>query len=135
MDLLRPEYNILKYVNGCFARVFSEETRRKISLSKQGKPGGMTGKSHSAETRRLISLGNTGKTVTTSMRRAVACAASRPVYALAPDGTRLSWASGEYAAWQLNRGKTTISRWCARKGSKPSGVFSGWVFAFDEGCL
>lgn len=42
-------------------RVFSEETRRKISESNKGKPGPMLGKKHSEESKRKISEGTRGE--------------------------------------------------------------------------
>ena len=43
MDLIKPEYNLNPKAGSNFGRIFSEEIRKKMSLSKLGKPGNKKG--------------------------------------------------------------------------------------------
>ena len=54
IDLLKPEYNILKIAGSSFGRAHTKETKAKIALA-------MLGKKHSDETRKKISEQRLGK--------------------------------------------------------------------------
>jgi group I intron endonuclease len=56
LDLLKPEYNILKIANSRLGSKQSEATKIKISISKKGKKNPFYGKTHTYETRIKMQL-------------------------------------------------------------------------------
>lgn len=59
-DLLKPEYNILPTAGNWLGMKHSEESKKKMSLSKVGKVPGNKGKFHSAETKKRMSESHKG---------------------------------------------------------------------------
>jgi group I intron endonuclease len=62
LDNLNPSYNVCKIAYSRGGTKHSEETKKKISLSRIGIPSPMKGKHHSYETKKKISKANTGNT-------------------------------------------------------------------------
>ena len=61
IDLLKPEYNILKKAGSSFGKVHTIETKATIALSLKGEKNPMFGKKHSSEVRELMSEKKIGK--------------------------------------------------------------------------
>lgn len=60
LDLLRPEYNILKMAGSTFGHRLSEEAKNKLSIRTRGKGNPMYGKCHTEETKFNMSINNRG---------------------------------------------------------------------------
>jgi len=60
LDLLNPEYNILKLAGSTFGRKLSKEARNNLSIKNKGKGNPMYGKTHASETRFNMSINNKG---------------------------------------------------------------------------
>lgn len=60
LELIKPEYNINQIAGSNLGRVYSDEVRKKMSLSKKGKPGNKKGAILSYETKQLLKK-NSGK--------------------------------------------------------------------------
>ncbi|KAF1107984.1 hypothetical protein B8V09_03520 [Streptococcus agalactiae] len=61
IDLLKPEYNILKIAGSLKGFLHSEETKLKMSIDRQGENHPLFGKSHSEETKEKISASLKGE--------------------------------------------------------------------------
>ena len=61
IDLLKPEYNILKTAGSLFGFRHTEETKAQMSADRKGKNHPLFGKQHSEETKTRISKALTGK--------------------------------------------------------------------------
>jgi group I intron endonuclease len=61
IDLLKPEYNILKKAGSSYGKLHTIETKAKIALALRGETNPMFGKKHSDEVRKKISEKRLGK--------------------------------------------------------------------------
>ncbi len=61
LDLLKPEYNILKTAGSSFGRVHTAESKAKITLALKGELNPMFGRKHSDESRKIMSDKKLGK--------------------------------------------------------------------------
>jgi group I intron endonuclease len=78
IDLLKPEYNILKIAGSRFGSIHTKETRAKMSSTKAGRKlseetrakisSAIVGKKHSDETRAKISSSKIGKKLSEDIR-------------------------------------------------------------------
>nr|QCW06955.1 hypothetical protein [Drechslerella brochopaga] len=68
IDLIKPEYNILKIAGSSLGYVYSIEVRKNMSEAKIGEKNPMYGKTHSDDTRKKISAGHKGRIVSVETR-------------------------------------------------------------------
>lgn len=71
IDEIKPDYNINQQAGYNLGRVYSEEVRIKMSISKKGKPGNKLGSILSAESRALFREKSGNNQSITPVRRAV----------------------------------------------------------------
>lgn len=114
IDLLNPEYNILKKAGSSFGHKHGEETRVKMSSVKRGETNPMFGKKHSEET--LIKMSNAQK------GRPRQEGSGRPSQKIEVTDIKknitTTYDSITAAALALNIGQSTISKYLARKDQK-----------------
>jgi group I intron endonuclease len=117
IDLLNPEYNILKKAGSSFGHKHGEETRVKMSNAKRGENNSMFGKKHSLRREEtLIKMSNAQK------GRPRQEGSGRPSQKIEvtdiKNNITITYDSITAAALALNIGQSTISKYLARKDQK-----------------